>query len=141
VLDQSKRELVPLMSEGVSRVELPILVPAAAIGNEAPLATAGANPIIERVFLTGVPYIRQGTLEGAGSDDPAACLPMKVEEAIVGVIVIYSVLAQKRDFVPVDFELFKLLGAHAGTALVGAQLYERVEGNFPSLETLRNVVG
>ena len=46
-------------------------------------------------------------------DAPAACLPMRFDDEAVGVIAVYALLPQKRRFVAVDFELFKMLGAHA----------------------------
>ena len=61
---------------------------------------------------------------------------MRSTTALVGVIVIYALLAQKERFVTVDLELFKLLGAHAAAALVGAQLSPR-RWQAPGAERLR----
>ena len=75
------------------------------------------------------------------SDDaPVACLPMRIDDQIVvGVIVIYSLLEQKEHFVAVDFELFKMLGAHAATALMGALLFANAEGKLPGFEAIQNL--
>jgi len=62
-----------------------------------------------------------------------------VEDDVVGVIVIYALLEQKKGFVAVDRELFKLLGAHAATALVGAQLFDKGGGTLPSLTALAGI--
>ena len=68
--------------------------------------------VIERAFLTGVPHVAEGDV----TTSPAACIPLHIEDRAVGAIVVYGLLAQKPQFVTVDRELFKLLGAHAGAA-------------------------
>ena len=85
-----------------------------------------SKTIIERTFLTGVLHVSE--------DDPiappAACIPLALEDRTVGAIVVYSLLGHKNRFVTVDRELFKLLGAHAGGALVSAYLRGRAPGRF-----------
>lgn len=46
-----------------------------------------------------------------------ACIPLKLDEKVVGVIGIFRLLQQKQGLEPLDFELFDLLGSHAATAL------------------------
>lgn len=46
-----------------------------------------------------------------------------MRDRVLGVIVIYRLLEQKEAFTPRDHELFTLLGEHAATALLAAQLY------------------
>ena len=94
----------------------------------------GGGAFLERVFLTGVPHIEEGDVAHTGLDAPAACLPMRIEDRTMGVIVVYELLPQKARFVSVDFELFKMLAAHAATALVGAMLYAHADGQLPSLD-------
>ena len=57
----------------------------------------------------------------------------------VGVIVVYELLPQKERFVAVDFELFKMLAAHAATALVGAMLYAHADGKLPGVDVFRDL--
>ena len=66
-----------------------------------------------------MPHIAEGETRRA----PQACIPLQFEDRAVGVIVVYSLLEQKKRFVTVDCELFKLLGAHAGGALVAAHYW------------------
>jgi len=134
VADQDKRLLVPVSSDGVELDRLPRvkLVDAA----EPP---KGGAAVLERVFLTGVPHIEEGDVAHSGLDAPAACVPMRIEDRTVGVIAVYELLAQKERFVPVDFELFKMLAAHAATALVGAMLYAHEGGKIPSLDVFRDL--
>ena len=65
---------------------------------------------------------------------PAAIIPLTVDEKTVGVIAIFSTLAQKKRFDTVDFELFKLLGQHAAAALVSASLFAHTDRKLPGLE-------
>ena len=51
------------------------------------------------------------------------CIPLRMRDQVLGVIVIHSLLEQKEAFTPMDDELFTLLGEHAATALLAAQLY------------------
>jgi len=46
-----------------------------------------------------------------------ACIPLKLDDKVVGVIAIFRLLQQKQALEPVDFELFDLLGSHAASAL------------------------
>src|SRR5690606_41798608 len=71
----------------------------------------------------------QGTFE-----QPAAIIPLMLDERTVGVIAIFATLAQKNRFHTVDFELFRLLGRHAAAALVGASLFAQAEHKLPGLE-------
>ncbi len=88
-------------------------------------------PMIERAFLTGIEMIKSGPLAKAGKDNPAAVVPMRFDDRIVGVIVVYSVFEQKPAFLPVDLELFKMLSAHAACALTGAFLFAAANGVLP----------
>ena len=136
VVDEKKRTLIPVSADGVELDRLPRvqLVEAA----ESP---KGGAAVLERVFLTGVPHIEEGGVAHTGFDAPAACLPMRIEERTIGVIIVYELLPQKERFVAVDFELFKMLAAHAATALVGAMLYAHSEGKLPGLELFKGLEG
>ncbi|MGO8999642.1 MAG: GAF domain-containing protein [Polyangiaceae bacterium] len=134
VVDEKKHLLVPISSDGVDLDRLP-RVPLAE-GVEPP---KGGAAVLERVFLTGVPHIEEGDVSHSSLDSPAACLPMRIEERAVGVIAVYELLPQKERFVAVDFELFKMLAAHAATALVGAMLYAHADGKLPGVDVFRDL--
>jgi len=51
------------------------------------------------------------------SDGVIACIPLKLDDRVVGVIGIFSLLQQKSGLEPIDFELFDLLGSHGASAL------------------------
>jgi GAF domain-containing protein len=115
------RSLVPIVAEGMGKARTIALDP--------------DDGSIGEVFSTGVPQIERGDL-GAGSlETPVALVPIKMEDKVVGVIAIFATLEQKPRFLPVDFELFKLLGAHAAEALVCAKLFADAGHQIPSFDS------
>jgi nitrate/nitrite-specific signal transduction histidine kinase len=54
-----------------------------------------------------------------------ACVPLQVENRVVGAIVIFRLLDHKDGLREVDYELFELLAVHASTALYCATLHAR----------------
>jgi hypothetical protein len=57
-----------------------------------------------------------------------ACIPLKLDETVVGAIGIFSLLPQKPGLEPLDFELFDLLASHAASALFCTRLFAAVGG-------------
>jgi hypothetical protein len=124
--DDGKR-LVPIASEGVALESLKDVLVKDGAGND-----AVAN-VVERSYLTGVAHVAAGDV----TSSPAAVIPLHVEDRAVGAIVVFTLLAQKPQFVTVDRELFKLLGAHAGGSLVAAYAYSSGDGRLPSPDAMR----
>jgi len=129
--DEGGRHLLPIASEGVELASVATVPLKEGTDGDA-LAT-----VIERTFLTGVPHVAEGVV----AQRPAACIPLRIEDRAVGAIVVFDLLAQKAEFVTVDRELFKLLGAHAGATLVAAYMYTSGDGRLPPPEALRTLVG
>jgi hypothetical protein len=129
-LDESGKRLLPIASEGVDLGK----VPAVALVNGASEPVAA---VIERAFLTGVTHVA----EGETPQKPAACIPLRFEDRNVGAIVVYDFLPQKRRFVNVDHELFKLLRAHAAGVLVSSWQWAKGGERLPSAEALREAGG
>jgi len=126
-VEPEARRLVPIGGDGVDVGTLPMI---------ALRESAASDPVeaaIERAYLTGIPHIA----DGDGAPPPAACVPLQLEDRIVGVIVVYALLEHKKRFVTVDRELLKLLGAHAGAAFVAAYLWGEADGQLPNAEVLR----
>jgi GAF domain-containing protein len=115
------RKLSPIASQGVPKPHSVAINP-------------GDGGIAE-VFATGVERIDRGDLSHGSPERPIALVPMKMEDKVVGVLVVYATLEQKTRFAPVDFELFKLLGAHAAEALVCARLYADAQHQLPSFDS------
>ena len=57
-----------------------------------------------------------------------AAIPLKLDERVIGVIGVFSLLQQKPGFEAVDFELFDLLGSHAASALFCTRMAPLLEG-------------
>ena len=77
---------------------------------------------------------RQGTLA-----TPAVCFPLVLEERSVGVVAVFRTLEQKRSFIQVDHELFKLLGAQAMWALIAARQFTDGGRTIPPLSSFRDL--
>jgi len=80
--------------------------------------------VIGLVTVTGERFIAgqsplQPTAHEAGL---TACIPLKLDDRVIGAIGIFSLLAQKEALQPVDFEMFDLLASHAATALYCTRL-------------------
>jgi putative methionine-R-sulfoxide reductase with GAF domain len=113
-------ELVPIAYEGVAGSALtPVKI---------------ADSELGQALLKGAASVSDNDPTAGTVDCPAAIIPLTVDEKTVGVIAIFSTLAQKKRFDTVDFELFKLLGQHAAAALVSASLFAHTDRKLPGLE-------
>jgi GAF domain-containing protein len=79
--------------------------------------------------------VETGDLSGGSVEHPLALVPMILEQKVLGVFAVYATLEQKPRFMQVDFELFKLLGAHAAEALVCACLFAEAGHKMPSFDS------
>ena len=59
-----------------------------------------------------------------------ACIPLKLDEQVTGVIAIFRLLQQKDGFGSVDYDLFELLSNHAAVALYTASLHARMPAGW-----------
>lgn len=118
--NQEGTELIPIAYEGVAGNVL------------APVKIADSD--LGQALLKGTASVSDGDPTQGTVQRPAAIIPLTVDEKTVGVIAIFSTLAQKKRFDTVDFELFKLLGQHAAAALVSASLFAHTDRKLPGLE-------
>ena len=93
------------------------------------LATVGGD---DAAIVSGWPEVREVLASGetwlgdpASHENAVACVPMKLDGRVTGLVVIQKLLAHKTAFEPLDHELFGLLGTHAATALYCTALFER----------------
>lgn len=85
--------------------------------------------IIGRVAANGQAFVRDQAEIRAGlpaEADLTACVPLKMDGRITGVIALFRLLPQKNGFEAVDNELFDLLATHAATALYCSALHARL---------------
>lgn len=119
--NRENTELVPIAFEGMPGGQLlPVPVKGTRLG---------------AVFESGTAQIEEDGDPSQGQlEQPAAVIPLVIDERVVGVIAIFSTLAQKTRFDTVDFELFRLLGQQAAAALVSASLFAQADRRLPGLE-------
>lgn len=121
LLNADGTELVPIASEGMSGdALLPLRTEESAVGS---VLKKGSAEVDEE---------RDSSLLDLAN--PAAVVPLVVDDSPVGAIAIFATLAQKTRFSTTDFELFKVLGQHAAAALVSASLFSKAERKIPGLE-------
>lgn len=123
-------ELVAITSEGVE-----------AAGVARRPSDQGA---LGRAFSSGEVVFSHGRGENEGAsgrklteasvEDPAAVIPLQIDGRVIGVIAIFGTLPQKTEFVQIDQELFKLLGAQAAPALVNARLFTDAGRKVPGVQ-------
>ncbi|MBN2370751.1 MAG: GAF domain-containing protein [Vicinamibacteria bacterium] len=74
---------------------------------------------IGRTACSGEIYVSDDAKEAT----PTACIPLKVDGRVVGVIAVFQLLSHKPALVPLDHEIFELLAAQAGAALYCTKLH------------------
>ena len=121
LLDDKCNELQAVATEGIAREEIPsIRLGAGVIGGTAKTG--------ENYFISDVTTYQREML------NPMVCIPLKIKEHVIGVIVIYKLLTQKTSFAEVDYELFTLLAGHAATAIFSSRLYSESERKLSTIQ-------
>lgn len=126
LLSEDGKELVPIASEGV---------PGGSLGamslEESPMGKVvqGGKSAIDDERASNVLDLH----------NPPAIIPLVIDDSSVGAISIFATLNQKTRFSATDFELFRLLGHHAATALVGATLFDRMGRKLPGAESFMDL--
>lgn len=95
--------------------------------------------VIGQAVITGENYYdpnmdTQGHRAKRQPNDPLVCVPLKIKDQAIGVIVLYKLLPQKTQFANVDYELFTLLAGHAATAIFSARLYSEVKRKLDTVK-------
>lgn len=80
----------------------------------------GAGPI-GSVVAKGEIYVAEQSY-GEPTEAMTACIPLRLDDEVVGAIVIFRLLQQKTGLEEADFELMNLLATHVATALYCARL-------------------
>jgi transcriptional regulator with GAF, ATPase, and Fis domain len=121
LLDEKTNRLEPVASEGLEDNQLPSIEVGKGI-------VGGSVKTGENYFIDN--------MEGYERDfqKPLVCIPLKIKEHVIGVIVIYKLLVQKDEFTDVDYELFTLLAGHAATAVFSSRLYSDSERKLSTIQ-------
>jgi transcriptional regulator with GAF, ATPase, and Fis domain len=121
LLDEKSDELQAVATEGVERGEIPTVRLGKGVIGE--VAKSGESHFVDDVEG----YQRDFTA-------PMVCIPLKIKEHVIGVLAIYKLLMQKKEFAPVDYELFTLLAGHAATAIFSSRLYNDSERKLSTIQ-------
>ena len=119
LIDRDKNRLIAIASQGLSDNDLAPIIP-----------TEGA---IGEAFAADLVKITEGDTREGTLASPAALIPLSIDGRVVGVLAVIRTLQQKQEFVAVDHELFKLLGAQAVTSLVASKLFSDNNRELPPL--------
>ena len=96
---------------------------------------AGGDPAVDATLTDGV--LRMGPLDGS---EAVAVVPLTVQGAVVGSLVILKLFEHKAMLRPEDRELLDLLAAHAASALFAARVYHQTDRKLKTLESLIQLV-
>jgi len=121
LLDEKANELQAVATEGVAREDVPAVK--IGVGIIGQVAKTGENYFVEDVnsYVTDL-------------QNPMVCIPLKIKEHVIGVLVIYKLLVQKSSFTELDYELFTLLAGHAATAVFSSRLYSDSERKLTTIQ-------
>jgi transcriptional regulator with GAF, ATPase, and Fis domain len=121
LLDEKTNELQAVATEGIAREKIPSVK--FGTGTIGEVARSG-----ESYFADDVSSCATDLLQ------PMVCIPLKIKEHVIGVLVIYKLLVQKTQFADVDYELFTLLAGHAATAVFSSRLYSDSERKLSTIQ-------
>jgi nitrate/nitrite-specific signal transduction histidine kinase len=91
----------------------------------------GGDPTIDATLRDGL--LRLGS---EGAEELVAAVPLRVQDKVVGVLVVLRLLDHKPILRPEDRDLLDLLSAHAASAIFAARLYAAKERKVKSLQSL-----
>lgn len=92
---------------------------------------SGGDPMVDAALADGV--LQVGPMGGSRA---LAAVPLVVQDAAVGVLVILKLLAHKEALLSDDRDLLDLLAAHAASALIAAQAHASADRKIRTLESL-----
>jgi GAF domain-containing protein len=95
----------------------------------------GGDPLVDAALADGV--LRMGPDEVS---NVIAAVPLRVQDAIVGVLVILKLFDHKTILRAEDRDLLDLLAAHAASALFAARVYSNTDRKLRTLESLVQLV-
>lgn len=122
IMDEKTQELTAVASEGLNKDDIPTI--------------KFGEGIIGKVAKKGESYFTEYVSGRTSTDllNPLVCIPLKIKEHVIGVIVIYSLFIQKESFTNIDYELFNLLAGHAATAIFSSKLYTQSERKLTTIQ-------
>ncbi len=95
----------------------------------------GGDTVVDATLGDGILRIEAG-----GNTEALAAVPLRVEEAIVGALVILRVLDHKATPLSEDRDILDLLAAHAASALFAARVYSKTDRKLRTLQSLVSLI-
>lgn len=95
----------------------------------------GGDPMVDATLEDGI--LRLDREPGSGV---LATVPLRVEDAIVGALVIIKTLDHKVTPLSDDRDILDLLAAHAASALFAARVYSKTDRKLRTLQSLVNLI-
>lgn len=95
---------------------------------------AGGQPLVDAALEDGVLRL------GGEAGDVVAAVPLRVQDAIVGALVVLKLFDHKSILRAEDRDLLDLLAAHAASALFAARVYSNTDRKLRTLESLVQLV-
>ena len=95
----------------------------------------GGDELVDAALADGT--LRMGAED---SSDVVAAVPLRVQDAIVGVLVVLKLFDHKSILRAEDRDLLDLLAAHAASALFAARVYSNTDRKLRTLESLVQLV-
>lgn len=112
-------EQVAVFERGRSNTELS-LVASSGVDTESLAVLDLERHLIGRIARSGKLFLRgtDPSLDGEATRlDLNACIPMMIDDELVGAVAVFRLLEQKGDWADVDHQLFEMLGTQAAVAL------------------------
>ena len=99
--------------------------------------------IIGRAAQSGEAYYREGdptNSTGVDYTHPLVCVPLKINEQVIGIIAVYKLLPHKEALNSIDYELFTMLAGHAATALYSSNMYSHSERKLNTIQSFLDLL-
>jgi GAF domain-containing protein len=129
----AERFVLLLRREGA--LECEVVYTQGPIATEAPRFAGavyeGGDPLADGALADGM--LRLGPREGSSA---LAAVPLKIQDEIVGALVVLKLFDHKPSLGPEDRDLLDLLSAHAASALFAARLFAAKDRKLRTLESL-----
>lgn len=96
---------------------------------------SGGDPVVDGALESGALVV--GRRDGS---EAIAVVPLRIEGATIGALVLLKLLDHKNGIEEHDRELLDLLAAHAATALVASRVYAKTDRKLRTLEGLMDLM-
>jgi GAF domain-containing protein len=79
-------------------------------------------------------------VEGVAAANPLACVPLKIEDRLVGLVAVYRIEEHKAGLSDLDKELFELLANQTATAMMSSRVYSETVKKLKYMESFLSLI-